>query len=413
MVCHLHTIYNHANETKDEEEDSIEPYMDLSLSEESSDESNNEEEDEEEDDTNWGKRKGMYYKYDEESDDDDEDSEDLDVDEEKEVIRIQKKKAAQRKVEDYDDTFDYISKEKRTKKTLESNEPSMLQSLRRKVSDSVTVSELKQLDALSKSQKVENLRKSSPELIALLEEFEIHWENIKALSAFIDNEGYTENQSSTYIRTKFHGLINLCTNISYYLLLKAQGKKSVDDHPVTTHLETVRDMMNGLRPIDEAFNEFLEDHMAALNGEDVPTKKVHFEDSDEQIEGDVVFDDDSMSDDSMDSAERFYKQIEDKTVTKKRKRAEEKDQLENFYEYRKERETTGKRKVNREIEKNIGLRRRRKKVDRNPRVKNKQKYNKAVKRRKGQVLSMRDQSKPYSGEATGINKSNVRITKLG
>jgi len=64
-----------------------------------------------------------------------------------------------------------------------------------------------------------------------------------------------------------------------------------------------------------------------------------------------------------------------------------------------------KREVGRQIEKNRGLTRERKKIDRNARVKNREKFRKASIRRKGQVRDVKSQSGAYSGEATGIKKN--------
>ena len=70
-----------------------------------------------------------------------------------------------------------------------------------------------------------------------------------------------------------------------------------------------------------------------------------------------------------------------------------------------------KRKVGRDIEANRGLTRQRKKLDRNPRVKNKEKFRRAGIRRKGQVRDVTEQSgAAYAGESSGIKK-NVSHSK--
>lgn len=78
-------------------------------------------------------------------------------------------------------------------------------------------------------------------------------------------------------------------------------------------------------------------------------------------------------------------------------------------------ESSGKRKIDRQMEKNTGLSKKvqaRKAKDRNPRVKRKVKYQDAVKRRKGAVQDVRDNTKRYAGEQTGIKRNVVRSTKL-
>lgn len=392
-----------------EEEDSIEPYMDLSISEESSDESEQEEEEESDEDlNNWGKKKKLYYKDDEESDEED-DSEGLDVDEEKEVLQIQKKKASKRRTEDYEDTFDYFSKE-RNKQSSTSTERSLLHSLRSRFSEGRGTQETKlsQLDKLSKSQKILTLQKDCPEILEIIEEYENHLEELKHILPFMSKINSTpQSNSSLYIQLRYQTLVNLCINLSYYLSLKAGDMNVGELHPVNENITRARNLLQEMDPLHSLFNIFLGQTNEQQTAKPIkPRKSVKFA---AQLE---EYEDDSMSEDSDSSADKFYKEIEEKVTQKKRKRAEEKHELENYFEYRPQREANGKRKVTREIEKNIGLRRKRKKIDRNARVKNKVKYLKALKRRKGQVISMRDESKPYTGEATGINKYNVRVTKL-
>jgi U3 small nucleolar RNA-associated protein 3 len=74
----------------------------------------------------------------------------------------------------------------------------------------------------------------------------------------------------------------------------------------------------------------------------------------------------------------------------------------------------GKRSIDYNMAKNVGLTKKqgKKKQIRNPRVKQKMRYDKALKRRAGQVQSLRDTAKPYSGEQSGIKSNIVRSTKL-
>ena len=72
-----------------------------------------------------------------------------------------------------------------------------------------------------------------------------------------------------------------------------------------------------------------------------------------------------------------------------------------------------KREINRAIEKNRGLTRQRKKIDSNPRVKNREKFRKATIRRNGVVRAVKEASAgPYAGEATGIKKNLSHSTRL-
>merc|ERR1712029_1304093 len=67
-----------------------------------------------------------------------------------------------------------------------------------------------------------------------------------------------------------------------------------------------------------------------------------------------------------------------------------------------------KRAITYKIAKNKGLTPKRSKLQRNPLVKNKMKYMKALKKRKGAVRDIRDQNSKYGGESSGIN---MRVKK--
>ena len=79
-------------------------------------------------------------------------------------------------------------------------------------------------------------------------------------------------------------------------------------------------------------------------------------------------------------------------------------------------DTTGeeeeKRAITYEMEKNKGLTPKRKREQRNPRVKYRKKYEKAVIRRKGQVRLPRKELQKYGGEMTGINVRSVKSVKF-
>ncbi|CAH1956945.1 unnamed protein product [Acanthoscelides obtectus] len=71
-----------------------------------------------------------------------------------------------------------------------------------------------------------------------------------------------------------------------------------------------------------------------------------------------------------------------------------------------------KRPINYQIAKNKGLTPYRKKEHRNPRVKHKLKYRKAIIRRKGAVREVRKELKRYDGEISGIKTSVSKSVKI-
>ena len=65
-----------------------------------------------------------------------------------------------------------------------------------------------------------------------------------------------------------------------------------------------------------------------------------------------------------------------------------------------------------QMSKNKGAQAKKRKVDRNPRVKHREKYRKAKIRRKGQVRSYKPEMNKYSGEASGIRAGVVRGVRI-
>ena len=75
-------------------------------------------------------------------------------------------------------------------------------------------------------------------------------------------------------------------------------------------------------------------------------------------------------------------------------------------------ESEERRAITYQIAKNKGLQPKRNKVQRNPRVKHRLKFEKAKVRRKGQVREVRKELKRYGGEVSGINMRVKKGVKL-
>ncbi|MCI4390176.1 hypothetical protein PDJAM_G00118400 [Pangasius djambal] len=121
------------------------------------------------------------------------------------------------------------------------------------------------------------------------------------------------------------------------------------------------------------------------------------------------------SDSDEEAALLFYKGIEERLKLKrKNKRLPEDGLMMEQEEAEEEAEMNGesKRGITYQMAKNKGLTPKRKKIDRNPRVKHREKFRRAKIRRKGQVLDVRREETRYSGELSGIRAGIKKSIKL-
>ncbi|MED6109080.1 hypothetical protein PIB30_116840 [Stylosanthes scabra] len=145
--------------------------------------------------------------------------------------------------------------------------------------------------------------------------------------------------------------------------------------------------------------------LRVLAGAGVQNEDDNGDDYDNEVGRPGSDDDDANEEDDFDSGDsenEFYKQVEQQRAAKlaaksqiySRKSGVEPSMPETV---------EGKRQITSQMAKNRGLTRIRNKAKKNPRKNYKLKHQKALKKRQGQVQSIRKPAGPYGGEATGIN----------
>lgn len=110
-----------------------------------------------------------------------------------------------------------------------------------------------------------------------------------------------------------------------------------------------------------------------------------------------------------------YNQLMEKIELKKKQKCLEKVKKSKIDQDEESEEnlTTGKREIDRKMNKNKGhILSKKKKIDRNPRVKHREKYRRAVVKRKGQVRPMRDSKFKYDGEYGGVKAGVIHSKKI-
>lgn len=245
----------------------------------------------------------------------------------------------------------------------------------------------------------------------------------------------TYNKGLQYLVTRQNLLLNYSANISFYLLLRAEGK-SVKDHPVLQQLLALKKQMNKMEALDESLDAQLQDLLTKEFPEEEPAP---IDDGMDQFFGKTAA--------SAKKAKRSTQAEVAVARTKKQKKsagssvsAAERAEAEQFYEeaarsqaalaqakqafytYEKPELASssedsdaedGKRGASYQIMKNKGLTAHKSKLNRNPRVKKRLQYRKAVIRRKGQVRDVRvGESGKYGGETTGIKSNLSRSRKI-
>ncbi|NXJ72206.1 SAS10 protein, partial [Rostratula benghalensis] len=433
-----------AGESEEEEEEE-EEVLGLQLPEENSEEEDGEEEEEEEDEDgdlsmasdleerhrdsslphelSWGQRKQLYYDTDYGGDAQakgkrrQQEVAAEEEEEEQEARVIQRRLVQGLGEEDYglDAIQGYLAQQQKTQ-------------------DSQGQKIDQDLQALPKKEQLKLLKQESPELLQLLEDLEVKLMELKdelhPLLQMARKGAVPRGKGSRYLQTKYHLYLSYCANISFYLVLKAK-RVGVRSHPVIERLVAYRNVINELAAVDQRLSPqvraLLRSYYAGKEG------KGRKEEEEEEEEKFAVFlplevkksrakraaglpngpaaaaetwDEPDLGEEA---ALGYYKEMEEK-LKLKRKRTEEPEVLEG--EAARGEGPAKKRGVTYQMVKNRGLGPRRKKVDRNPRVKHREKFRRAKIRRKGQVREVRREWQRYSGEHSGIRAGVKKSRRL-
>ncbi|XP_056345521.1 something about silencing protein 10 [Oenanthe melanoleuca] len=289
----------------------------------------------------------------------------------------------------------------------------------------------KDLQALSRKEQLKLLKQESPELLQLMEDFEVKLMEIKdelhPLLQMVRDGTIPQGKGSRYLQTKYHLYLNYCANISFYLVLKAK-RMPVHSHPVIERLVAYRNIINDLAVIDQRLSpqvrtllrNYYDNKEEKLRKESkfsvfltMDGKKNKPKRASVPVNGQAAAAAAESSDESEldeEAALKYYKMMEEKLALK-RKRAGDKDVLEEAVVSEGE-DPSKKRGVTYQMIKNKGLTPKRRKIDRNPRVKHREKFRRAKIRRKGQVREVRRELHRYPGELSGIRAGVKKGRKL-
>ncbi|KAI9917922.1 hypothetical protein PsorP6_013021 [Peronosclerospora sorghi] len=392
----------------------------------------------------WGKSRKIFYsadtaEYDLESD------EDVAKDEEEAALELQHKQAEMLDDEDFGiDAPEAEGDDEDTEETQDTAPVDDEAVIGEQLADIATIADsgagdaetvemvLKDFSKMSKKEKIQIVNQSAPELLGLLLELKAATKELEEIVTPavlklrpVRRKPRPLQMGLRYLMTRQNLLLNYSANISFYMLLRAEGK-SVSDHPVLMHLLLLKQQLNKLQPINEVLDEQLHD---LLTKELPPEQAPKLNDSNGKIaatsarkrsaDGEDVSENNtkmqiSTSAKELSEAERFYEQTS-------RNQAALKKAKKDLYTHEKPLVSSdedsdnegGKRGASYQIMKNKGLKAHKSKLNRNPRVKKRMQYRKAIIRRKGQVRDVRmGEAGKYGGEATGIKSNLTRSRKI-
>jgi len=217
------------------------------------------------------------------------------------------------------------------------------------------------LSDLSDKQKWQLIRNMSPDLIPIIDRY-------KSLLSVCDDALSCSDVNSANVRTNLS--IDLCMNIGMYLILKILHEPDVHNHPVSQRLIDYQQLMQQLRNAESESER------------QIMTKTRHPK---QHAVASALSDELEIS--SNDEEESITNTTENIT-------------------------DVGRRSISDQILRNRGLTPHRKKEFKNPRVKHRLKYRKAVIRRRGQIRPVRKELTAYAGEISGIRAAVKRGIRL-
>ncbi|XP_068947564.1 something about silencing protein 10 [Petaurus breviceps papuanus] len=245
------------------------------------------------------------------------------------------------------------------------------------------------LAGLPTKQKLKLLRREAPELLELVADLRAKLAELRdELGPLLRR--VPGGRGGRYLRTKASLYLHYCANVCFYLVLKAR-RAPVLSHPVIPRLVTYRRLIGRLAPVDRRLAPDVRRLLAGAPGPSARAAPPEpLEESEEEEEPIARL-----------TREQEQEREEEENPGAKRKKEPEPEE-----------EPSAKRAITYQIAKNKGLTPRRKKRDRNPRVKHREKFRRATIRRRGQVRLPRTEMHKYAGELSGIRagvKKSIRL----
>lgn len=282
------------------------------------------------------------------------------------------------------------------------------------------------LSELSQRQKAQLFKKDSPEFEGLVQDFQQRLEEsrniLEPILEYFKQISLAEHPLVEFVVTKNNLILNYCSNVAFYLVLKAK-RASIKNHPIVKRLVQMRQL---LIQLEEKYVEVIKPQLESLLSDiregkeieitaEVAKKPVTTGKQRKKLGFVKSMDQDQDAKDEEDEQEEVASDDEDlsKTFADKLAGSDSDEAPDQDMEGDEELgDDEDRREITYQMKKNKGLTPFRKKELRNPRVKHRNKYRKALIRRKGAVRTVRKETKRYDGEKFGIKASVKKGIKI-
>ncbi|XP_036318712.1 something about silencing protein 10 [Rhagoletis pomonella] len=351
------------------------------------------------DTTDWGKKSRNYYNTDFVDPDYSTytaEQEEMAKEEEEEAKKIQMRLAKQMKEEDFllDDALLHTIKSKSKAQKPETEE---------------TIKIKADLSGITKRDKLRLFQEDSPEFAPLVNDFKGYVNEVEQVISpvlkYVRQNNVPMIPALQFAELYQNIALSYCSNVTFYLLLKAK-RSAVRNHPVTKRLLQFKKLIkllqdkyeNIIRPQLEALLERIVDgdKFQVLEVKDVvertklkkKTKLGILEQYGDAVENndEPQIANDGAEDGKVNEIDASDGELEEDEDTR--------------------------RGITYQMAKNKGLTPARKKESRNPRVKHRNKFRKALVRRKGAVRTVRKETTRYGGEISGIKATVSKGVKF-
>lgn len=275
------------------------------------------------------------------------------------------------------------------------------------------VSVTKELSDMSEGERFSLLEQQWPEFLELYgdlsDELKRSKNIISPLAEIVSAYPHAFTEAGSSLLKTLLVFTNLyCLNVMFYMTLRASHLPA-EDHPVITRIIELRDILGKIKT---GLGDFigLEALLEKLKNTDLEKRVTKDKSVDPALREKKIAKRVLPKNDEEDPLE-FYNRIKASKRRKKQKKVSFKD-LPASPEKIEEDGSEGKRKISYQIAQNRGLTPKRKKDERNPRVKHRRKYTRAVKKYQKVVRPLEREMDRYGGEKGGIKLRLSRSIKL-